>query len=224
MFIFALCFALILVLNKVSIAESNDPPGRAHAPAQVPAEPVGIDVYAPVQATVSAVPAHASMPPYAHVPAAPHSPVPAQALPFGYPPYPTTVEGLPPYGYPYSFPRVQRAPRSERPQRPFFARFAPPPAQPYPLPQPGTMPAPVPPPPPAPPLGSAPPLAMGMVPPQQGMIAAVPPAPALPGPPVVVHRPTPFKNFRTLMFAPRPYIGYDPYAGYPPYPGYVPPQ
>jgi hypothetical protein len=60
------------------------------------------------------------------------------------------------------------------------------------------------------------------------------PAPGLPVPlvgqpggtqPQVYHRPTPIKNFITLLASPRPYIGYDPYAGgYPPFPGYQPPQ
>ena len=44
------------------------------------------------------------------------------------------------------------------------------------------------------------------------------------GQPTVFYRPTPIRNFMTLISAPRPYIGYDPYAGYPPYPGYIPPQ
>ena len=142
------------------------------------------------------------------------------ALPFGYAPYPTTADGLPAYGIPYSFLRERRAARSElRGERRLFSRFAPPPHQPYILPAPGSAPGPAERP-EAPPM-VAPPMTLGQVPQQDGMIS-VTPAPA--GQPVVLHRPTPFKNFKTLMFAPRPYIGYDPYAGYPPFPGYQPPQ
>ena len=43
-------------------------------------------------------------------------------------------------------------------------------------------------------------------------------------PPTVVYRPTPIKNFATLMMAPRPYVAYDPYAVYPARPVYVPVQ
>jgi hypothetical protein len=66
-------------------------------------------------------------------------------------------------------------------------------------------------------------MAMGQVPP--GMFGTMPPvAVGEPAPPVVVYRPTPIRNFFTLMSGPRPYAGYDPYVGYPPYPGYQPPS
>lgn len=57
------------------------------------------------------------------------------------------------------------------------------------------------------------------LPPVPGVVPAAPVAQ-----PTVVYRPTPIRNFFTLMTAPRPYLGYDPYAGYPPFPGYLPPQ
>ena len=55
-------------------------------------------------------------------------------------------------------------------------------------------------------------------------IGAVMPAPACPPQPVVVYRPTPVKNFVSLLTAPRPYVAYDPYAVYPAHPLYVPVQ
>ncbi|MDR3182649.1 MAG: hypothetical protein LBT89_06975 [Planctomycetaceae bacterium] len=36
--------------------------------------------------------------------------------------------------------------------------------------------------------------------------------PAYPGQATVIYRPTPIKNFLSLLHAPRPYIGYDPYV------------
>jgi hypothetical protein len=72
----------------------------------------------------------------------------------------------------------------------------------------------------APPM-VAPPFVKGQVPPAEGMLE-VAPAAGPPGQPVVAYRPTPIRNFFTLMAAPRPYIGYDPYAAYPPFPGYMP--
>lgn len=133
-----------------------------------------------------------------------------QMLPFGVPPYPA-VGGYPAYGVPYSYKRAMR------PRR-LAGRFAPPPHVPYPLPAPGAVPGAMPPPAALPPI-------MGPVPPCQEMLATVPPFPPAPeGPPAVFYRPTPVKNFMTLISAPRPYIGYDPYVGYPPFPGYIPPQ
>jgi len=133
-----------------------------------------------------------------------------QMLPFGVPPYPT-VGGYPAYGVPYSYKRALR------PRR-LAGRFAPPPHQPYPLPMPGATPG-----------MYHPPVALpsltGEYPPCQEMISVVPPCPCPPDAPATVfYRPTPIKNFMTLLSAPRPYIGYDPYAGYPPFPGYIPPQ
>ena len=192
------CFAVVLILSKASFAQFDDAPGYAHSQSQLSVA----NIIAQAQ-----VAQHAH--PTSHAPMAPH------ALPFGYPPYPM-VDGMPTFGVPYSFPRERRAVRA---QRPMFARFAPPPFQPHALPVPGSVPGPWMRP-EAPPM-VAPPLTFGQVPQQDGMITAVP---ALAGPPVVVHRPTPLRNFRTLMFAPRPYLGYDPYAGFPPFPGYLPPH
>jgi len=132
------------------------------------------------------------------------------ALPFGYPPYPT-VGAYPAYGVPYSYPRAARRPG---------ARFAPPQYQPYPLPTPGAVQGAVP-----PVANPVPPMYRGRtLPPLQGTLGAVPPDAVQPGQPTVFYRPTPVKNFMTLISAPRPYIGYNPYAGYPPFPGYIPPQ
>ena len=138
------------------------------------------------------------------------SDVAIQPLPFGVPPYPT-VGGYPAYGVPYSFKQ-----RGMRPRR-LAGRFAPPPHMPYPLPMPGAAPGMVPPPMPLPAV-------TGHVPPCQEMLGPVPVCPAPVGPPTVYYRPTPVKNFMTLLSAPRPYIGYDPYVCYPPFPGYIPPQ
>ena len=142
-----------------------------------------------------------------HVPGCPQA-----TLPFGYPPYPTTVGGYPAFGAPYSYPRAPRR---------LGSRLAPPTQyQPYPLPEPGSVPGAV-----APVAGPIPPTFRNkLLPQRQGTFGAVPPP--MPGlepsePPTVVYRPTPIKNFMTLMSAPRPYIGYDPYAGAPPF---VPPQ
>ena len=138
---------------------------------------------------------------------------PSQALPFGYPPYPT-VGGYPAYGVPYSYPREARSPRA--PRR-LAARLTP---QPYPLPIPGAAPGAATP--FVPPMVT-PPMTRGQVPSQQEVLGTIPPAPSMEQP-TVFHRPTPVRNFMTLMASPRPYIGYDPYAGYPPFPGYAPPQ
>ena len=185
---------VVLMLSNVSIAQSVDATGFARTQSQLSA---------------------------AHI-AAQAQAMPHQALPFGYAPYPT-VDGMPAFGVPYSFPRERRAMVREQRgpilQRPVFARLAPPPHQPMVLPQPGSAPGPrmMPEHPPM----VAPPMTLGQVPQMQGMVTAVP-APA--GPPVVVHRPTPIRNAKTLLFAPRPYLGYDPYAGFPPFPGYLPPH
>ena len=192
---FTVCFAVVLVLSKVSFAQSEEAVGRAHTQPQLSVENIVADAGIETEA-----------------PAVPH------ALPFGYPPYPMTPSGHPTYGVPYSYPQ---APQTARPQRRIFARFAPPQAvQPHPLPAPGAVPGAVTP--PTPPM-AAPPLTIGQVPQQQGTVA-VGQTNAVPGQSTVVYRPTPIKNFRALMFSPRPYIGYDPYAGYPPFPGYQPPQ
>ena len=135
-----------------------------------------------------------------------------QALPFGYPPYPTTVEGYPAYGIPYSYPRAPRRLAN------LGSRFAPPPMQPYLLPEPGSVPgaAPL----HVPPMVS-PPFARGQRQALQGTLGAVQAIPAgMPMQPTVVYRPTPIRNFMALMSAPRPYIGYDPYAGLYTDPGY----
>ena len=193
MFVLVSCFAVVLILSKVSFAQPEDAP----------------PVPAPLQLSVESITAEAQ-PDGTTVwrPAAP------QALPFGYPPYPT-IDGAPAYGIPYSYPRGQRR---------LGGRLAPPvPYQPHLLPVPGTVPGAVQPPVPPVPM-SAPPMVMGQMPPRQGVLG-LRSAPAVPpGPPIVVHRPTPIRNYATLMLSPRPYIGYDPYAGYPPFPGYIPPQ
>jgi len=144
-----------------------------------------------------------------HVPGCPQA-----TLPFGYPPYPT-VGDYPAFGAPYSYPRTSRR---------LSGRLAPPTQfQPYPLPAPGSVPGAV-----APVPGPIPPTFRNkLLPQRQGTLgAAVPPMPGLEPlePPTVVYRPTPIKNFMTLMSAPRPYIGYDPYAGAPPAPPFVPAQ
>lgn len=174
------CFAVILILSKVSFAQ-EDAVGEATTKVTT------------------------------HAPDCPQA-----ALPFGYPPYPT-VGGNPAFGAPYSYPR---APRRTGP------RLAPPnPAQyqPYPLPAPGAVPGAA-----APVAGPVPPTFRNrLFPPRQGTLGVVPPpAPVaeLPAPPDVFYRPTPIKNFMTMMSAPRPYIGYNPYAGYPPAPPFVPTQ
>ena len=173
------CFAVVLILSKISFAQPqgdalvDDPPKLSVE--SITADPLG--------------------------------PVASQVLPFGYPPYPT-VGGYPAYGIPYSYPRAPRR---------FAARLMGPPPQPHPLPVPGAVPGP-----PVPP--TFPPTIMGEVPPLQETLGAIPAVPPPPGQPTVFYRPTPFRNFMTLLTAPRPYIGYDPYAGYPPFPGYIPPQ
>ena len=198
LFVFTVCFAAVIVLSNVSFSQSDEAVGHAHAQSQLSVDNI-------VAGTGAGV-----------IPLLPHSP---QALPFGVPPYPMTPSGHPTYGVPYAYPQAPQAPRS--PRRLFSRLGAPREVQPYPLPTPGAVPGPMTP--PTPPM-FAPPMTLGEIPPQQGMIATVPPVPVI-GQPTVVHRPTPIKNFRALMFSPRPYIGYDPYvAGYPPFPGYQPPQ
>ena len=144
------------------------------------------------------------------------APIGPHTLPFGYPPYPS-VGAYPAYGVPYSYPRA--------PVRRPGGRFAPPaPAQyqPYPLPAPGAVP------PAYPPVANpVPPTFRNRVlPPRQGILGAAPPAPVAlpgqPGQPNVFYRPTPVKNFMTMVTAPRPYIGYDPYAGLQPAPPFEP--
>ena len=117
---------------------------------------------------------------------------------FGYPPFPSTAEGYPAYGAPYSYPRATR--RANR-----TARLAPPQFQPHPLQAPAHA------------FVSNAPVAT-----QPVAVPADRPYP--PGQPTVFYRPTPIKNFMSMITAPRPYIGFDPYAGYPPFPGYIPPQ
>ena len=197
LFVLVSCFVVVFVLSKIGFAQ------EAATPVPVPdlslEEIIG----------------------EAHTPVAPY------ALPFGTPPY-LSVDGYPAYGIPYSYPRgAARAARiAQRPRR-LIGRFVPPPYQPYPLPAPGAVPGMLPPPVYAP--GAVPPPAMvqptflGQVP-CQGMLGPVPAVPAPPSEPPVFYRPTPIKNFMTLITAPRPYIGYDPYVGYPPFPGYIPPQ
>ncbi|MCL2004852.1 MAG: hypothetical protein FWG73_01695 [Planctomycetaceae bacterium] len=126
------------------------------------------------------------------------------ALPFGCPPYPS-VDGMPAYGVPYSYARVRQ------PRR-LGSRLAPPAHHAYPLPAPGVTPGYttqfV-----APPM-VAPPMTKGRIPARQEMLA-VPAIPGQPEQPTVFYRPTPVRNFMSLIVAPRPYVGYDPYAVYP---------
>ena len=193
MLVFVLCFAVVLILNKVSFAEPTD------APVSTQSQPLSVEnIVGEVQPDGVTI----------------WRPTAPQVLPFGYPPYPTTVDGHPAYGVPYSYPRAPRR---------LGARFAPPvPVQPHPLPVPGAVPGALQP--PVPPM-VAPPMVMGQMPQRQGVLGGGRIAPTAPqGQPTVVYRPTPIRNYMTLMMAPRPYIGYDPYAGYPPFPGYVPPQ
>ena len=126
-----------------------------------------------------------------------------QYVPFGYVPYPA-VNNMPAYGIPYSFPRQRQLRR--------LGRLTPPPPQAYPLPQPGVLPGyagPV----AAPPM-VAPPFSMGQMPVMQETLN-VPAAAQAPAEPTVFFRPTPIRNFISLLVAPRPYVGYDPYAVYP---------
>jgi len=189
-FVLVSCFAVVLILSKMSFAESTDAPVSEQLQLSVErivaeVQPDGVTIWRPVA---------------------------PRALPFGYPPYPS-VDGKPAYGIPYSYPRAPRR---------LGSRFAPPPFQPHPLPVPGAVPGAVQP--PVPPM-VAPPMVMGQMPKRQGVLGVAQPAPAgSPEQPTVLYRPTPVRNFMTLMMSPRPYIGYDPYAGYPPFPGYQPPQ
>ena len=212
--ILAPCFVAILVFGKVVFAE---------------------DV--PVERMIAAVDAANS-----------------QALPFGFPPY-ATQGGHPTFGIPYSFqrdslqrdaaPRGLLARRANRlaPQQSQMPMLAPPVsqdvAQDVVPPPPGAVP-----PPPGvarrpilptpgsirgatPPVANpAPPMYRGTLPPLQGTIGVPAHVAVQPLTPVVVQRPTPIRNFMTMMTAPRPYIGYDPYAGTPPphFPIYMPAQ
>ena len=104
------------------------------------------------------------------------------------------VGGYPAFGAPYSYPRGIRR----------TGRFAQPAMPSYPV--------------------QAQPLFLKRVPPLQETLATTPPVETPQGEPTIFYRPTPIRNFFTLIASPRPYIGYDPYAGYPPFPGYIPPQ
>ena len=98
------CVAVILILSKVSFAQSDVVPAQADAPLSIE------DIIGK-----------------AHTP---HSaPVTPQVLPFGYPPYPT-VDGNPAFGVPYSYPRTPRRFGGGG----LRARLAPPTMQPHPLP------------------------------------------------------------------------------------------
>jgi hypothetical protein len=188
-FVLVSCFAVVLILSKMSFSQSTDAPGHAQSH------------LSQSQLSVEKIVAGAASP---------------QALPFGYPPYPT-VGGYPAYGVPYSYSQQPQNLRSPRAPRRLAARLTP---QPYPLPMPGATPGAATP--FVPPMVAAP-MTGGQVPQQQEVLGAIPATPST-GQPTVFYRPTPVKNFMTLMAAPRPYIGYDPYAGYPPFPGYAPPQ
>jgi len=184
-FVFVSCVTVVLILSKVSFAESAETPSAE--PSQLSVESIVAEVQ-PGGATIWR-------------PAAPH------ALPFGYPPYPS-IDGHPAYGVPYSYPRAPRR---------LGSRLAPPvPYQPHPLPALGAAPGVSPPP--------TQPMVRGQAPMRQGVLGVAPASGVPMGQPTVVYRPTPIKNFMTLITAPRPYIGFDPYAGYPPFPGYIPPQ
>jgi len=194
-FVFVSSVAVVLIMSNVSFAEPED------AAADEPSLLSVASLIGEIQADGTTVWRQAT-------------PQDApQALPFGYPPFPTTAEGYPAYGIPYSYPRVPRRLAN------LGNRFAPPPIQPYPLPEPGSAPG-------AtqvyvPPM-VAPPMVMRQRQPLQGTIGAAQPVPVSPPlHPTVVYRPTPFRNFMALISAPRPYIGYDPYAGQ--FPGMLPP-
>ncbi|MCL2709556.1 MAG: hypothetical protein FWE95_01645 [Planctomycetaceae bacterium] len=186
-FILVPCVAVVLMMSKVSFAEPE--------PAPVVDEPSLLSVanlIGEIQEDGTTVWRQAS------------SQDAPQALPFGYPAYPTTAEGYPAYGIPYSYPQVPRRLAN------LGSRFAPPPIQPYALPEPGAVPgaAPL----HVPPMVS-PPFARGQRQALQGVLGAAQPAVVgVPMQPTVVYRPTPFRNFMALISAPRPYIGYDPYA------------
>ena len=192
-FVLVSCFAVVFILSTVSFAQSEEAEAPAPEESQLSVEDIVGEAHSQD--------ARVWLPAY------------YQVLPFGYPPYPSSVSGHPAYGIPYSYPKAPRR---------LGNRFAPPSYQPHPLPVPGVVAGALPP--PAPPM-VAPPMVMGQMPQHQGTLAVQAPAYATPqGQPMVVYRPTPVKNFVTLMSSPRPYIGYNPYAGYPPYPGYIPPQ
>ena len=197
-FVLISCVAVVFILCNVSIAQSDNAQSES-VPAPAPEVPqLSVDnIVGEVQPGGGTV--------WRQLRPAP------RALPFGVPPYPT-VDGYPAFGVPYSYPRAPRR---------LGARFAPPQILPQPLPVPGAVPGavelPVPP-------VVAPPMAMGQLPARHGVLGISQLTPVVEVPPTVIYRPTPIKNFVTLMTAPRPYIGYDPYAGYPPFPGYIPPQ
>jgi len=189
-FVLVSCFAVVLILNKVSFAQ----------PAGAPASPQ-------VQLSVERIVAE-PQPDGTTIwrPAAPH------ALPFGYLPYPT-VDGRPAFGIPYSYQRVASNQRAPRRLGNRLAAPPPVPFQPHPLPAPGAVPGAVPL--TAPPM-VAPPMTMGQMPQRQGVLGVASARPAGQQRATVVQRPTPVRNFLSLMTAPRPYIGYDPFAGSPP--------
>jgi len=194
MFVLVSCVAVVFILSKVSFAEPED------APVFEPSLLSVANLVGEVQEDGTTVWRQAT------------PQTTSQALPFGFPPYPTTIEGHPAYGIPYSYPRAPRRLAN------LGSRFAPPPMQPHPLPEPGSMPG-------AtfvhvPPM-VAPPMVMGQRQPLQGVLGAARSVPADPARPTVVYRSTPIRNFMTLISAPRPYIGYDPYAGH--HPGVLPP-
>jgi hypothetical protein len=202
-FVFVTCIVLTLALSKVSFAQTHEVPEHLRTVA-ADASPELI-----AESTTESAPELS----VEDIVGEARSSAAPTVLPFGYPPYPSVGE-YPAYGAPYSYKRPLR-------QRRLGGRFAPPPSQPYPLPTPGAVP------------GAMPPISpdalppyMGQVPPCQEMIGAFPPPlpydPTVP--PSVFYRPTPIKNFLSMLTAPRPYIGYNPYAGYPPFPGYLPPQ
>ena len=196
LFVLVSCLTIVLFLSNKSFAQSEESP----APDVLPAAE-----------TESALMLVGNIVSEDLIPA-------AKPLPFGYPPYPTTAEGYPAFGAPYSFPRVQRRLGSG-----LAGRFAPTQRyQPYPLPTPGAVPGPFVM--PVPPMSVSPPLVSGEVPAKGILTVKTAPIDPPPGQATIVYRPTPIKNFMTLMAAPRPYIGYNPYVGYPPFPGYIPPK
>lgn len=167
------CVAVLLILSKVSFAESEEVSVEPEAlPAQKELSELSAEgIIGEVQSDGITV--------WRQL----HPVPPPHALTFGVMPYPTTATGQPAYGIPYSYPSQPREPRR------LGRRLAPPPFQPHPLP---------------------------------GIGVALPPPSSQP--PTVVYRPTPIKNFATLIMAPRPYVAYDPYAVYPTHPLYVPVQ
>jgi len=171
-FVLVSCFAVVLILSKASFAQPEDAPASEELQSSIAASSIAAseEPQLSVKTITEESPSEGIVA------------LPLQAVPFGYAPYPTTVDGTPAYGIPYSYPRAPRR---------LGNRLAPPPFQPHPLPP----------------------------------VPGVAPGAAPNAQPTVVYRPTPIRNFFTLMMAPRPYLGYDPYAaGYLPFPGYQPPQ